>query len=152
MYLSHRGLNFCILALRPPLWSSAQSYWLQIQRSAFDSRHYQIFWEAVGMERGSLSFVSTIEELLRRKSSGSGLENREYGRKDLLCWQCNAFYPQKLALTSQRSVSSSVGIVRSRTKATEFVFVFYFELSHVLTLSINSSFLLKPCDPYQFFR
>jgi hypothetical protein len=25
--------------------------------------------------------VSTIEELLERKSSGSGLENREYGRK-----------------------------------------------------------------------
>jgi hypothetical protein len=26
--------------------------------------------------------VSTIEELLGRKSSGSGLENREYGHKD----------------------------------------------------------------------
>jgi hypothetical protein len=26
--------------------------------------------------------VSTIEELLERKSSGSGLENREYGRRD----------------------------------------------------------------------
>jgi hypothetical protein len=32
--------------------------------------------------RGSLSFVSTTEELLGRKSSGSGLENREYGRRD----------------------------------------------------------------------
>jgi hypothetical protein len=32
----------------------------------------------------SLSFVSTIEELLQRKSSGSGLENREYGRGDPL--------------------------------------------------------------------
>jgi hypothetical protein len=28
----------------------------------------------VGLERGPLSLVSTIEELLRRKSSGSGLE------------------------------------------------------------------------------
>jgi hypothetical protein len=26
--------------------------------------------------------VSTIEELLGRKGSGSGLENREYGRRD----------------------------------------------------------------------
>jgi hypothetical protein len=26
--------------------------------------------------------VSTIEELLERKSSGSGLENRDYGRKE----------------------------------------------------------------------
>jgi hypothetical protein len=29
----------------------------------------------VGLERGPLSVVSTIEELLERKSSGSGLEN-----------------------------------------------------------------------------
>jgi hypothetical protein len=36
----------------------------------------------VGRERGPLSLVSTIEELLERKSSGSGLENREYGRRD----------------------------------------------------------------------
>jgi hypothetical protein len=27
----------------PPLWSSGQSSWLQIQRSGFDSRRYQIF-------------------------------------------------------------------------------------------------------------
>jgi hypothetical protein len=35
----------------------------------------------VGLERGPLSLVSTIEELLERKS-GSGLESREYGRRD----------------------------------------------------------------------
>jgi hypothetical protein len=29
----------------PPLWSSGQSSWLQIQRSGFDSRCYQIFSE-----------------------------------------------------------------------------------------------------------
>jgi hypothetical protein len=29
--------------LRPPLWSSGQSSWLQIRRHGFDSRHYQIF-------------------------------------------------------------------------------------------------------------
>jgi hypothetical protein len=34
-----------------------------------------------GLERGSLSLVSTIEELGGRKSSGSGLENRDYGRR-----------------------------------------------------------------------
>jgi hypothetical protein len=55
---------------------------LQIQRSAFDSRRYQIFWEVVGLEQGPLSLVSTVEELLGRKSSGSGLENRNYGRKE----------------------------------------------------------------------
>jgi hypothetical protein len=36
----------------------------------------------VGMERDTLSLVSTIEELLERKSSGSGLENREYSSRD----------------------------------------------------------------------
>jgi hypothetical protein len=29
----------------PPLWSSGRSFWLQIQRSGFDSRRYQIFSE-----------------------------------------------------------------------------------------------------------
>jgi hypothetical protein len=32
--------------------------------SGFDSRRYQIFWEVVGLERGPLSLMSTIEELL----------------------------------------------------------------------------------------
>jgi hypothetical protein len=77
---------FPILRRGPPLWSSGQSSWLQIQRSGFDSRRYKIFWEVVGLERGPLSFVSTIEELLERKSSGSGLEIREYGRRDPSHW------------------------------------------------------------------
>jgi hypothetical protein len=60
---------------RPPLWSSGQSSWLWIQRSQV----YQIFREVVGLERDALSLVSTTEELLGRKSSGSGLESQEYG-------------------------------------------------------------------------
>jgi hypothetical protein len=67
---------------RPPLWSSGQSSWLQIQKSAFYSQLYQIFWEVVGLERGPLSLVGTTEELLERKCRGSGLENREYGRRN----------------------------------------------------------------------
>jgi hypothetical protein len=39
--------------------------------------------EAVGLERGPLSLVSTTEEVLGRNSSGSGLEGREYGRRNL---------------------------------------------------------------------
>jgi hypothetical protein len=64
---------------RPPLWSSGRSFWLQIQKSGFDSRCYQIFWEVVGLERGLHSLMSTIEELLERKRSGCGLEGRDYG-------------------------------------------------------------------------
>jgi hypothetical protein len=105
----------------PPLWSSGQSSRLQIQRSGLDSRRYQIFWEAVGLERGPLNLVSTIEELLERKSSRSGLENREYGRRDPSRWPRGTLYPQKLTLTSLTSAGRSVGIVPSRTQATEFV-------------------------------
>jgi hypothetical protein len=32
----------------------------------------------VGLERGSLSLVSTIDKLLERRSSGFDLENRDY--------------------------------------------------------------------------
>jgi hypothetical protein len=67
---------------RPPLWTSAQSSWLLTQRSWFDSRSYHSFWEVVGLERSPLSLVSTTEELLERKSSGSGLQSREYGHRD----------------------------------------------------------------------
>jgi hypothetical protein len=76
----------------------------------------------VGLEQGPLSLVSTTEELPGRNSSGSGLENREYGRGDPLRWPRNTLYPQQLALTSPTGGGRSVGIVRLRTKATEFVF------------------------------
>jgi hypothetical protein len=52
---------------RLPLWSSGQSSWLQIQRSGFDSRYYEIFLEIVVLEWGSLRLLSATEELLGRK-------------------------------------------------------------------------------------
>jgi hypothetical protein len=77
----------------------------------------------VRLELGPLSFVNTIEELLGR-NSGCGLENRQYGRVDPLRWPRDTLYPQKSALTSQKVGGRSVDIVRLRTKATEFVFLF----------------------------
>jgi hypothetical protein len=106
-----------------PLWFSGQSSWLQIQRSGFDSRRYQIFWEVVSLERGPLRLVSTIDELLGRNSSSSGLEYQEYSRGDLLRWPRDTLYPQKLTLTSPTSSDCSVSILHSRTKATEFSFL-----------------------------
>jgi hypothetical protein len=82
------------LYVRPPLWSSGQSCWLQIQRSEFDSKRYQIFWEVVGLEWGPLSLVNTIKELLVWKSSVSGLEIRVYGRGDPSRWPRGTLYPQ----------------------------------------------------------
>jgi hypothetical protein len=87
--------------------------------SGFDSRRYQIFWEALSLERGPLSLVSVTEELLKWKSSGSGLENREYGRGHPLCWPRDTLYPQKLALTLPTCGGRSIGIARLRTKTTE---------------------------------
>jgi hypothetical protein len=103
-----------------PLWSSGQRSWPKIQRSGFDARRYQIFWEVVGLERGPLSLVTVTEELTGRKSSGSGLENRESGRRNPLRWPRNTFYPQKSVLTSPTSGGRSVSIVCLRTRATEF--------------------------------
>jgi hypothetical protein len=82
----------------------------------------RFFWEVVGLEWGPLSLVSTTEELFGRNSSGFGLENREYGRGVPLCWPRDNLFPQKLALTSPTSGGSSSGIVRLRSKDTEFSF------------------------------
>jgi hypothetical protein len=65
----------------------------------FDYQRYHIFWEVVGLEPDPLSLVSTIKELLRRNSGGSGLENREYCRGDPWRWPRDTLYQQKLALT-----------------------------------------------------
>jgi hypothetical protein len=71
--------------------------WLQIQRSGFDSWRYQIFWKVVGLERGPFCLMSTIEKLFGRKSSSSGLENRDYG--------CRG----SAMLTTQHPLSTKVG-------------------------------------------
>jgi hypothetical protein len=107
-----------------PQWSNGQSSWLEIQRSEFDFRSYQIFWEVVGLERGPLSLVSKIEELLERKISGYGLESGEYGRSDPSRWLRDSLCLQKLALTSPTSGGRSVCIVPSRTQVTELSFLF----------------------------
>jgi hypothetical protein len=111
-----------------------------MQRSRFNSRYYHMFWEVVSLERGPLS-LSTIQELLGRKSSLSGLESREYGRRDPSRWPRGTFYPQKLALTSPTSGGRAVAIVRPRTNATEFVYClhFYSESLDLRTMSIVRS-------------
>jgi hypothetical protein len=133
------------------LQSSGQSSWLQIQRSGFDSWHYQTFWEVVGLKRGPLSLVSTTEELLETKSSGYGLERREYGRRDPSRWPRGTLYPLKSALISPISGDRLVGIIRSRTQATELVirmicwstlsshlnFTWTFRVSHIKWIVIS---------------
>jgi hypothetical protein len=107
--------------IRPPLLSSGLSAWLQIQRPTFDSRRYQIFGEVVVLERGPFSLVSTTEELLERKSSGSVIENLYYGRRDPSRWSRGTLYQQKLALTSPTRGDRSVGIVDRGLRSLSFL-------------------------------
>jgi hypothetical protein len=64
--------RLCGLVVRVPGYRS--------RGPGFYSQRYQIFWAVVGLEQGPLSLVSTIEELLERKSSISDPENRDYDR------------------------------------------------------------------------
>jgi hypothetical protein len=90
-----------------PLWSSGQNSWLKIR----------IFLEVVVLERGPLSVVRITEELLDRKSSGSGLEQlRLTVVGDLPRWPRDTFYPQKLALLLPTGAGRLVGIFRLRTE------------------------------------
>jgi hypothetical protein len=129
---------------QPHLWSSGESSWLQIQRSGFHSRRYQIFWEVVGLERGPFILVSTTEKILERRSRGSGLESREYGHSDPSRWPSGTLNSQKLSLTSLTSGCRSVVIVRSLTQATEFSF-FRCRNMWLVVLGLSIILLFESC-------
>jgi hypothetical protein len=85
----------------------------------FDSRGFQIFWEAAGLERGPLSLVRTTEELLEGKVAAPVWKTEINDRGNPLRWPRDTLYPQKLAPTSPTGGGRLVGIVRSRIKATQ---------------------------------
>jgi hypothetical protein len=70
--------------------------------------------------------MTTTEELLGRKSSGSCLENREYGL-GILCADHATPSVRKVGTNSLTSDVRFVGLVLSQTKATEFSLVTIFE-------------------------
>ena len=97
-------------------------YGYRYRGPGFDPRHYQIFCVVVGLERGPLSLVRSIEELLEWKNSGSRSRKQRLTAVGIRCADhVTPLYPQKLALTSPTGGGRSVGIVRVRTKTTEFV-------------------------------
>jgi hypothetical protein len=73
-----------------------------------DSRRYKIFWEVVGLERGPLSLVGELWSYLNGKVAGPIWKTEINGRGNPLCWQRDALYTQKLALTSPTSGGRSV--------------------------------------------
>jgi hypothetical protein len=70
----------CVCVLRFMRW-----FWLSapiLPTITADNRESTV----VGLQRGILSLASTIEELLGRKSSGSGLINQDYSHRDPPRW------------------------------------------------------------------
>jgi hypothetical protein len=68
IYRLHNIDRLCRLVVRAPGYKS--------RGRGFDSLHYRMLWEVVGLERGAHSLVKITEELLEGKSIGSDLEKR----------------------------------------------------------------------------
>jgi hypothetical protein len=86
----------------------------------------------VRLERGPLRLVRIIEGRL-------GVYKIEINvREDTLRWTRDTLYPQKLALTSPASGGRSIGIVRLRTKATDFSFIRQVILSKICCKNMGS--------------
>jgi hypothetical protein len=73
----------------------------------------------VGLEQGPLTLVSATEEQLERKSSGSGLENRDYSRRGsvVLSTQPLSANVSTNFVDKQRPLGRNSSL---RTQATEF--------------------------------
>jgi hypothetical protein len=108
--------TIAIVLLWLPVWYSRQSSWLQIQRFGLNFRRYQIFWDVVVLERGPIGYN---EELLESKSSGSGLENRDYRRRGSTALLRDIPLFSKVGTNFADKWQSLVGIVRSWTEATK---------------------------------
>jgi hypothetical protein len=91
------------------------------------------------MKRGNKCYVYEFRKFCIVLWMVFGLENREYGCRDPLCWPQNTLYPQKLTPTSPTSGGRSVRIVRSRTQATEYCVCYFGDREDKCTSVANST-------------
>ena len=125
--LARYAFSSVVYILGPPLWSSGQSFWLQIQRSRVRSPALPDFLSSSGSGTGSTQHRELREvnwgATWIKKSSGCRSRKQRLTAVGTRCADhVTPLYPQKLALTSPTGVGRSIGIVRVRTKATEFSF------------------------------
>jgi hypothetical protein len=114
-------IYFCDIRHWPPLWSSGQCFWLQIQRSRVQFLALPDFLRSRGSGTGSTQPCEDNWGVTWMKKYWLRSRKPEInGRGNLLLWPHNTLYPRKLALTSLTSSSCSVGIVRLQIKAMEF--------------------------------
>jgi hypothetical protein len=113
-----------------PLWSSGQSFWLQIQRSRFRFPALPDFlrsrvWNRVEVHSASWG---QLRSYLNEKVPAPVQKTEINGSGNSLHWPRNTLYPQRSALTLPTSDGRSVSIVRLRTKATGFSFLMQCQL------------------------
>jgi hypothetical protein len=103
-------------------WSTGQSFWLQIQRSRVRFPALPDFLSSSGSGTGSTQprEVSWGATSIKRISCSRSRKQRLTVVGICCADHVTPLYPQKLALTSPIGGGRSFGIVRSRTKATEF--------------------------------
>jgi hypothetical protein len=96
MLLAYNNMDFMVMPF-PAVWikfgfiKALSSY--RFSGPGLESRPYQIFWEVGGLERGPLSLVRTIEELLEKKVAAPVYKTKINERGNSLRWSRNTLYP-----------------------------------------------------------
>jgi hypothetical protein len=139
----------------PPLWSSGQSSWPQIQRSRVRFPALPDFLRNSGSGTGSTQpredNWGTISRKQRLRSRKPKLTTVGYS----LRWPRDTLYALNLALTSPTSGGCSLGIVRWPTEAPEFVFVcflYFVFLTSAVTTWFSDTLHLCACSFFFFLQ
>ena len=102
--------NNNISTRRPPLWSSGQRFWLQIQRSRVRSPALPDFLSSSGSGTGSTQPREVkLRSYLNKKSSGSRFRKQRLTAVGTRCAnRVTPLYPQNLALVSLCSLKHCI--------------------------------------------